>query len=99
MEPSERIARFIVEAVELAQAEGIAAELVHRIAEVVYARPPGKPIQEVGGVSLCLLAYCEARGISADLCEADEIERVLSKDAEHFRERQREKAALGISAP
>lgn len=95
----ERIMRVLEEATELAQAEGVELELVQRVAPVVYSRPAGKPQQEAGGVMVTMLAYAAAAGFSLDAAEVAEIERIHAKTPEHFRQRQAEKAALGISTP
>lgn len=96
MSPHERIQRFIEEAIELAQAEGLPIEKVDAIARYVYGRPPGDPVQELGGVGLTLIAYAAAKGVSADDAEAAEATRVLQKDPAYFRRRNLEKAAAGI---
>ena len=98
MSPVERALRLVEEVVELAQAEGLAPELVRAVLDHVYAKPPGDRAQEVGGVGVTLLAYCEARGLSADAEEARELARVLAIDPERFRERHNIKAAAGIAA-
>jgi hypothetical protein len=97
MDRSERVARFVEEAVELAQAEEIDRALVLAIVEHVYSKPAGATPQEVGGIGVTLLAFCAAAGISADDCELKEIARIRSFPAEHFRKRQQAKAAAGIS--
>lgn len=95
----ERIMRVLEEATELAQAEGIPIDVVQRVAPVVYTRPPGRPEQEAGGVMVTMLAYAAAAGFSLDEAETAEIARIHTKTPEHFRKRQAEKAALGISRP
>lgn len=95
--PEERIMRFLEEAIELAQAEELAPERIHALIDHVYSKPPGEPVQEVGGVSVTLLAYCEMRGISADHSEKTEFERVLSIPADHFRKRHDIKARAGVA--
>lgn len=97
LETQERCKRFIEEAIELAQAEGLTEEQVCTIVAYVYERPPGEPYQEAGGVGTTLLAYCEAKDISADRAEADEFSRVLGMRPEHFRERHNIKAEAGIA--
>ena len=96
--PSERALRLLEEAIELAQAEGVALDRVTAVAEHVYLKPAGQPEQEAGGVGLTLLAYCESRGFSADGAEERELERVLAIDPAHFRERHNRKADVGIAA-
>ena len=57
MHRQERAMRVLEEAIELAQAEEIADEDVQRLSAHVYAKPPGSPDQEVGGIGVCLLAW------------------------------------------
>ena len=94
---SERAMRVLEEALELFQAEGLDLDKALAIARHVYGRPLGDPAQEVGGLGVTLLAYCGAKGISADGEEARELERVLAKDPEHFRARHNLKADAGIA--
>ena len=65
---TERVLRLFEETVELAQAEGLDPERLRAIVAHVYGKPPGDAAQEVGGIELTLLAYCSAKGISADEC-------------------------------
>jgi hypothetical protein len=95
----ERALRFFEEAVELAQAEGIREEELVRIVRHVLTKPPGTPLQEAGGAGTTLLAYCEAKGFSADTAERLEFDRVLSFPSEHFRRRHDVKVEAGIALP
>lgn len=99
MNVRERMTRFLEEAVELAQSEGLEWDEVNKIVAHVMSRPPGDPEQEVGGVSVTLLAYCAISGKSADGLEMREIMRILSKDPKEFADRQNKKAFLGIGMP
>ncbi len=92
----ERVTRILEEAIELAQAEGLAAATVARLTERVYAKPQGDPLQELGGLGVCVLVYAEAAGVSADAIEAGEVAAVLTRDPAYFRARQNAKAALGL---
>ncbi len=94
---TERVLRFFEEAVELAQAEAIAIDQLHAIISHVYRKPPGKPRQEVGGIGTTLLAYCEAKGISAEAAEEAEWQRIQSIKPEFFRQRHNLKADAGIA--
>lgn len=93
----ERVLRLFEETVELAQAEGLHPGLLQAVISHVYSKPAGEPVQEVGGVGTTLLAYCAAKNISADACEATELQRVMSMDAEHFRKRHDLKADAGVA--
>jgi hypothetical protein len=65
--------------------------------DYVYSRPTGDIKQEVGGVCISLLAFCENLGISAENCEIVEAGRVLNTDPSHFRKRQDAKFAAGVA--
>lgn len=60
----ERIMRFLEEAIELAQAEGMTQAEVNRVTDYVFNRNIGDCNQEVGGVMVTLAAYCSKKGIS-----------------------------------
>ncbi|MEX2126941.1 MAG: hypothetical protein WD871_01690 [Xanthobacteraceae bacterium] len=93
----ERASRVVEEALELAQCEGVDPDLLHELIDHVFARKPGQPWQEAGGVGVTLLAYCERRAISAEQCERAEFARAVSVPKEKTRERQSAKAAAGIA--
>jgi hypothetical protein len=94
----ERAARVLEEAIELAQAEGLSLEACGDLARFVYAKPAGDPAQEVGGIAVTLLCYCQVKGLSGEAAEVAEIRRVLSKTPEHFAERHAVKRAAGVAA-
>jgi hypothetical protein len=95
---TERVLRLFEEVVELAQAEAVPPVALHGLISHVYGKAPGKPEQEAGGIGTTLLAYCAARGFSADDAEAAEAARVLAIDPQYFRERHNKKAAAGVAA-
>lgn len=97
IQPTERATRFLEEAIELAQAQGIPIEEVKKLVDYVYAKPPGDIAQEVGGCGVTLLAFCAAVGLYADEEERNEVRRVLAKDPSHFQMRQNIKAEAGIA--
>ena len=88
--------RLLEEVIELAQAEGVQSRRVAALLDHVYNKSPGKPEQEVGGVGVTLLAYCELRGLSADAEERREFDRVRAIDPARFRLRQNVKADAGV---
>jgi hypothetical protein len=94
----ERALRFLEEAIELVQAEGLTAADVARVLDHVYAKPPGEIRQEIGGVGITLLGYCAAKGVSADDSECAEAARVFAVDPAYFRQRHDAKARAGIAA-
>jgi hypothetical protein len=93
----ERVLRFIEEATELVQSEGLSEDDVQRVVAHVFSKPPGNPAQEVGGVGVTLLAYCGTVGTSADTEEQREWERVRGIDPAYFRRRHNAKADVGIA--
>lgn len=60
----ERIMRFLEEALELAQAEGMTRDEAKRVVDYVWNRDTGECNQEVGGVMVTLAGYCAKKGIS-----------------------------------
>ncbi|MCP1540123.1 hypothetical protein [Methylorubrum extorquens] len=91
-----RVERLIEEVAELAQAEDFPLEDALRIVQLAYAAPKGDPDQEAGGVSVCLLSYCEVKGRSADHLERRELDRLATKNPEELAEKLKAKIASGI---
>lgn len=91
--------RLLEEAIEAYQACGCDADMAHKMVDYVFAREPGNLRQEMGGVGMCLLALGGAAGVSADLAEAQEMARVLSKPLSWFAARNRVKNEAGFEAP
>ena len=71
-DPLVRVARFLEEAIELAQAMGLKKENVALLADQVYAKPPGEFSQELGGCLVTLALVASHR--EADLMMAGEME-------------------------
>lgn len=94
--PRVRMLRLVEECAELAQAEGLSVQDIAHVVSVVYGRPVGEHNQEVGGVIVTLMAYCEAKRISLVAAEMQEIARINNKSLDHFKQRQREKTAQGL---
>lgn len=87
-----RALRILEEAVELCQAFKVPPEKVAACVEIVYSRPPGDPVQELGGVLLTTNILCAALGnIEPDDLLEMELARVLAKSPEHFAKRNLEK--------
>ena len=92
----QRALRLLEEAIELAQASQVSRKLAKELVGYVYRRPVGEVAQEVGGLSVTLLAFAAAAGLSADGAERSEVTRVLSLPAEHFAERNARKNGAGL---
>jgi len=96
LDVKERATRVLEEACELAQASNVGLDKVLDLVQHVYEKPAGKVGQEAGGLGVCLLAFCEAIGVSADELEQREFDRVTAHPLEHFRVRQNTKADAGV---
>ena len=92
----ERALRLLEEAVELAQSEGVSRDVVSRIADRAFGRPPGMPLGEAAQVALTLWGYCEHHGWKpADLAQL-ELRRVETISAEDWTARNNSKKIAGI---
>lgn len=63
--PKIRATRFLEEAIELVQTQGVSREKVHELVDYVFGRPVGEPDQELAGSMFCLLAMANALGLDA----------------------------------
>lgn len=97
MSRQERALRLVEEAIELAQAEGIRSPIISAITYRVFSRPPGDPDQEAGGVGVCLEGWGAAAEKNVALLTEQELQRIESKPADHFRQRHNAKVAEGLS--
>lgn len=96
----ERAQRFIEEALELAQAEGLTREDCDLMVNYVYSRPVGNTAQEVGGVMLTLAGVCWRANIHMNAATVAELRRVQQPEMiEKIRAKQASKSAiLGITS-
>lgn len=92
----QRGVRLLEEAIEAYQSAGGTIDMAHRLVSYVFAEPPGKLDQELGGLAVTLLALAEAAGLSAEDEEVREIGRILSLPPEHFRARNQRKNDAGF---
>lgn len=93
---SERALRIVEEALELVQIEGVPIDTVKHLVEVVYSRPIGNRNQEIGGIMVTTAVYCHAQNLSMEYEFQIELARILDKDPNKFRQRQKEKSDLGV---
>lgn len=96
---SERLLRFIEEAIELAHADGMEREVFNRVADRVYSREPGEINKEIGQAQACLETYAENIGESSAALAEKEWQRVQSIPRAEWERRHAAKAALGIALP
>jgi hypothetical protein len=92
-----RALRLLEEAAELCQSVDVSADQVRRCVDVVYGRPPGSAQQELGGVLVCAHAFAAGQGWQIDDVLEREVHRCLRKTPEHFKNRNDEKLALGLT--
>lgn len=71
----ERVARFIEEAIELAQACDMSEGQVDKINSYVYGRVKGSIRQELGGVMVCLGALASCVNLDMDMAGETELKR------------------------
>lgn len=90
-----RTARFLEEALELAQASNLTKTQAKEILEYVYGRPVGEPAQEVGGVMVTLASYCSVRGIELESAAYNEMCRCWQQ-FEKIAEKHRNKPTFGV---
>lgn len=90
--------RFLEEAAEAAQAATVDREMAHKVIDHVWDKPAGDLAQELGGCEIGILALANAAGLDADRCGVQEVSRVLSRSASHFRLRNAAKNHAGLKA-
>lgn len=90
--------RLLEEAIEAFQAVKGDQQQAHQLVDYVFSRPAGVLHQELGGVSVTLLALTAAAGLCADEEEAREVTRVLAKPIEEFTRRNAAKNEAGFLA-
>lgn len=88
--------RFLEEAVELVQTQGLSVEDCQRVVAYVMARKAGQTSIEVGDVRFTLDILAENLGISVDGCHATTINRVKGIPPEKAREKDDAKIASGL---
>lgn len=93
----ERARRFLEEALELAQAEGLDAVAAQALTWRVFSRPPGETAQEVAGVLISLACLAENAGVDMGDAYEAEWQRIGSHDAEYFRAKHAEKVRDGVA--
>jgi len=92
-----RALRFAEEAIELAQACGVAEEKINDLTKAVYSKPSGDPFQEIGGVMVTLAVLTNSLGYDdIEFAFEAEVRRCISKDPEYFKERNQAKLDLGL---
>ncbi len=94
----ERAMRFLEEALELAQAEGLEVRDVDRLMWRVFERPPGETEQEIAGVHITLASLSERAGIQISEAVEAEWRRIESKPPEYFQHKHADKVAEGVAA-
>ena len=94
---TERGDRLLEEVFELLQSGGYDPARVLELRDYTWARPPGEPRQEVGGVMVTLAAYCLAHDLDMHEAGETELARIWTK-VEAIRAKQAAKPR-GIALP
>lgn len=91
-----RAARVLEEAVELAQSSRVSELDAARILTRCYSRPAGDARAEAGNLTLTLLVWFAAAGVSAERYEAAELQRVEFHPDSYWTERNARKREQGL---
>lgn len=94
---SERLMRFIKEAIELAHADNMELETLHAIIRRVYSRPHGIVEKEIGQAQACLETYAEIFGVSSEAMAEAEWQRVQKIPRDEWQRRHAAKQKIGIA--
>lgn len=98
LDRQERLARFVEEAIELAQAENMDRALLGKIIDRVYSREAGWTPKEIGQAQACLECFAESIKESADKLASLEFDRVRCIPREEWTRRYEAKKAIGIAS-
>lgn len=93
-----RALRLVEEAIELAQAHDVPRDTLIDLVNLLYKRPAGSAVQELGGVMLTATILAAAQGYDPQDAFLIELRRVLDKPPAHFAECNEEKIKLGMTA-
>jgi len=103
LDPKERALRFVEEAIELGQVQGITADEIGRLAARVYSRPAGALMKELAQCAATLellhaaLAANEIAYFTLDTLAETEFARVRRIPLEEWRRRHKAKSDIGIA--
>ena len=95
--PKERALRLAEESLEVLQTSDAGREEAHALVDMVYDKKPGVLLQEVGGVTVTLLALCAHHDLRLDDVAGTEIARIQSIARDEFQHRQGAKTTLGVA--
>ena len=88
--------RFLEEACELAQAQGLNFQDMLKVLAYVDERPAGETSVEIGDVLLSVDIMSENLGLSVDGCHTDTLTRIQALDADKCRAKDEAKCAAGL---
>lgn len=92
----ERGLRLAEEAIELAQAVDVPRERLLKLVNVVYDKPKGDPVQELGGCLTTLCAMSSSLGENLYSAGDEEVTRIESLSTDYFQKRNAQKAKDGV---
>jgi len=95
----ERAIRLAEEAIELAQAEGVSRDAMHKLVDRIFGAERGHPFKEVHGVCMTLQSYIEVafEGFTFDEMVSLELRRCKLRSKEEWQRRHEKKAEQGIA--
>lgn len=97
MDPTERALRMMEEAAEVAQGVGVPLDIIQRTVARTYQRPVDDPAKEIGGLLVTVYALCGRLQLDPEFLLDTEVERILSKDPQLWRDKHNMKVKDGTS--
>ncbi|UTC29664.1 hypothetical protein BAJUN_00340 [Bajunvirus bajun] len=88
--------RFLEEAMELAQTQGLSLEDFNMVGAYVASRPVGDTKVEIGDVTFCLDVLAENLGLSVDSCHTNALLRFRGRDESKALAKDDAKCAAGL---
>lgn len=86
--PTERLMRFLEEAIELVRAGGLSDEGIRKVFEFEMGRPVGTNLQqELAGAGVTLLAVAHSQNLSLEAAILNDVDRLLDNVEHHRRKR------------
>jgi uncharacterized protein (DUF2384 family) len=93
----ERAARLAEEAIEVAQAARVPADVLLKIIDRIYSKPPASVLEELPAVAMTLEALAELVGADVAAMAQSELDRVRAIPKQHWSRRHAFKVAGGTA--
>lgn len=88
--------RFLEEAIELADAEGLKMHDVFNVARFVFDKPPGNTREEIGDVAICLKVLAENADTTVEYALTDCVMRIIAMSPDRLPDSEAKKVAAGL---